>query len=87
MKPKNLTHLTHYIILLTLMVIGILLFSVSGGNRQLQFLIILAISLSYFAWGIIHHLIEKNLYKEVFIQYFLFALLGLCSITALIFYL
>jgi hypothetical protein len=87
MKNKTLKHLSHYVVLLTLMSLGLLFFSVTSHTPLLQVLIVIALSLAYLLWGIIHHLIEKNLYLEVFLEYLLFSLLGAAGAIALILYL
>lgn len=87
MKNKTLKHLSHYVILLTLMFLGLLLFSVSSHTPLFQVLIVIILSLTYLLWGILHHLIEKNLYLEVFLEYLLFSLLGAAGTIALILYL
>jgi predicted tellurium resistance membrane protein TerC len=87
MKNKTLKHLIHYVVLLTIMFLGIIFFSVSGHTPILQIAVVVALSFFYLAWGIIHHLIEKNLYLEVFLEYLLFSFLGAVLTIALILYL
>ena len=87
MKGKSLRHLTHYVVLMTIMMLGIITFSVFGHSPLYRGLITVLVSLGYFAWGIVHHLLEKNLYPEVVIEYLLFALLGAGGAIALIYYL
>lgn len=87
MKTKTLKHISHYLILLIFMLVGILLFSVSGHTPLIQILIVVTLSIIYLLWGIIHHLIEKNLYLEVFLEYLLFSILGGIGTVALILYL
>jgi hypothetical protein len=87
MKNKTLKHLSHYVVLLTLMLLGLLFFSITGHTPILRIIIIIGLSFFYLLWGVLHHAIEKNLYLEVFLEYLLFSLLGAALTIALILYL
>lgn len=78
-------HLSHYLPLL-----GILLAGFSGlvwfsYDRSFQILVAIALAISYVIWGIIHHLIHKDLYLAVVIEYLVVASLGLVIVFSLIF--
>lgn len=78
-------HLIHYLILLSLFTFGLFFFVYFGYNRIIQSWCVIAMSIAYFLWGIIHHYLEKNLYLKVVIEYFLVALLGAILVISLIY--
>lgn len=84
---KSVRHLTHYSILLAILLLGLTIALAVGQDQLSQMITIGAISLGYFTWGIIHHYLEKDLYLEIILEYLLFAVLGTISAIAIIFYL
>lgn len=87
MKSKSLRHVTHYLVLLALMLTGIVALLFTGTNLRLQTTIVILLALAYFVWGLAHHALEKELHAEIVIEYLLFALLGAGSILAVLYYL
>lgn len=87
MTPKSLRHLSHYIVLLVIMLTGLIAMVSSGQNTSTHFVILVLISLSYFVWGIAHHLLEKDLHPEVVIEHFIMSLLGLATVLGVLYYL
>lgn len=87
MKQKSIRHLTHYVVLLTIMFIGLIIVTSLGKDIWRQSIVIAVMSLMFVLWGVIHHTIEKDLYWEVFLEYLLFGLLGTAGAVGLIFYL
>ncbi|MBL7159644.1 hypothetical protein ISS85_04155, partial [Candidatus Microgenomates bacterium] len=78
-------YLSRYLTLLSIFVIGFSFFVYFDYNRSIQVWCVIAMSLAYFLWGMIHHYLEKNLYLKVVIEYFLIALLGAVLIISLIY--
>lgn len=71
LKKEIKNHLWHYLLLLTVSVFFILLFSLFKGNRLGQFFIASLFVIFYLVWGIIHHLLEKTFYLKIVVEYIL----------------
>lgn len=87
MTSKSLRHITHYIVLLIILMAGLLAIVTSGRNLSTRVIILVLISFSYFIWGIIHHSLEKDLHFEIVAEYFIFSLLGLTLVLGVLYYL
>ncbi len=82
MKERYL--ITHYLPLVAVLsaaVIGYLLFSY---DRALKISLAIATGTAYFAWGLIHHYIHKDLNSEIVIEYFVVCVFGISAIIILI---
>lgn len=83
---KNfIKHVPYYTPLIGIFFAGALGFALFSYDRIFQVAISIAIALSYVIWGIIHHLVEKDLYWEVVVEYLVVASLGLVILFSLIF--
>ncbi len=77
-------NIVHFIPLL-----GILLFSTLGFwffsyNREFQFAIAAATSVSYVVWGVVHHIIHKDFNWSVFLEYFCISIIGFVILSFMI---
>lgn len=76
--------LPHYMLLGGILLsgfVGLILFSY---DKNFQVAIVLALGISYFSWGLIHHHIHKDLYFEVAVEYAAVAFLGMVMLASLI---
>lgn len=87
MSQKSLRHLSHYIVLLVIMMAGLVAMIASGKSTLAHTVILVLMSLGYFFWGVIHHFLEKDLHFEVVLEYFIMSLLGLAFVFGVIYYL
>ena len=87
MSSKTLRHLSHYIVLLVILMAGLVALIVSGKSTLAHTVILVLISLGYFFWGVIHHFLEKDLHLEVVFEYFILSLLGLSFVFGVLYYL
>lgn len=78
-------HLPHYFALIGLMAVGVAGLAFFEYDQGFQTAIAIAIAFGYFAWGVIHHLIHKDLYLAVVIEYLSVSILGLVIIMSLIY--
>lgn len=78
-------HLPHYFALIGLMAVGVAGFSLFSYDRGFQTALIIAMAFGYFAWGIVHHLIHKDLYFAVVMEYLAVSILGLVVVLSLIY--
>lgn len=77
-------HLSHYLTLIGILFAGftgLILFSYDG---YFQLSVAVATSVSYVVWGITHHILHKDFYFEVFLEYLAVAILGLTIIFTLV---
>lgn len=78
-------HLPHYISLIGILVAGVIGFKIFEYDRFFQIGIIVAMSLSYVSWGVIHHLIHKDICLSVVVEYITVAFLGTILALSLIY--
>ncbi len=76
MRKEIRTHFWHYFFLLLIIGSGSLAFIMSP-DKTVKFRIAALLALAYIFWGIIHHLLERNLKLKIVIEYSLIGLLGL----------
>ena len=84
MRNKDARHLRHFIVLLSVMAVGIFLGLFFANNRTFIRLLAINLSLFYFLWGLYHHHQEKTLYFEVVLEYLLLSIFGAALIIAVI---
>ncbi len=87
MTSKSLRHLTHYIVLLAIMMTGLVAMIASGRSTLTHTVILILLSISYFVWGLVHQFLEKELHLEIILEYLLFSLLGLAFVFGVLYYL
>ena len=82
---KNLAkHLPHYLSLIGILLAGTVAFSLFSYDRAFQAAVAIATAVSYVVWGLIHHLLHRDLYLTVAIEYIVVATLGLSIVFSLI---
>ena len=69
-------HFSHYISLIGIMAATVVGFFVFSYDKNFQLAVITAACIAYFAWGIVHHVLHKNLNLQVIIEYGVIASLG-----------
>jgi hypothetical protein len=77
-------HIPHYISLFAIFFAGVLGFYLFSYDKSFQIGIAIALAASYVSWGIIHHVIHKDIYLSVILEYVSVAILGLVMILSLI---
>lgn len=86
---KNLKKISkdiqHYLPLFGIIVSGFIAFTLFSYDKLFQVTILVAVSISYVVWGIIHHAIHKDLYLSVIIEYIVISILGLVIVSSLVF--
>lgn len=70
-------HFLYYLVLITILGLGIILFYLFAGNSQRQFTVIIATSITYFLWGVVYHKLEGDLHPKIVVEYLLIALLAI----------
>lgn len=74
-------HIAHFVILLAILAGGVGTFFYVGSNTTLQLVTGIVTAVSYVAWGLIHHAIEKDLHQKVVVEY---VLIGTIAIVLLV---
>lgn len=77
-------HLPHYLPLFGIFIFGVAGFYFFSYDRVFQISIIVAISIAYVIWGIIHHFIHEDLHWKIVMEYMGVAIIGLSIILSLI---
>ncbi len=77
-------HLPHYMSLIGMFTVAFIGFFVFSYDRGFQTAIVVGASVGYVAWGIVHHAIHKDLNLEVFLEYLIFAVVGLVVVLSLV---
>lgn len=78
-------HIAHYFSLVGILaatVVGFLMFSY---DKDFQFAITTACCTGYFSWGLVHHLIHKDLNMQIIIEYLMISVVGFVIATSVIF--
>jgi len=74
MDKKYLT-IIEYLALFTIFALGAYFYSFFRFNPYKQFLVVIAVSISYVIWGTLYHLIRVRLYWHIVYEYILIAVL------------
>ncbi len=76
MKNNHHFHISHYLILLFYLAIGVITFVYFSGFPNRQFVIAVVFSLLYFIWGIVHHALEGDLHPKIMVEYLVISILA-----------
>jgi hypothetical protein len=79
-------HLAHYLPLAGIFVSAVLAFWLFAYDRKFQFAVAIAVSISYVVWGVVHHILHKDICLEIIFEYIMFAAVGLLILASVIFY-
>lgn len=82
---KYLKHLPHYISLIGILFVAFLAFLFFSYDKFFLVGVTIAVASAYLSWGIIHHLIHKDLSFSVALEYFAVSVLGVVIVLSLIF--
>lgn len=78
-------HLPHYISLIGILIAGLIGFYVFSYDHFFQVGIVVALSLSYVSWGVIHHTIHRDICLSIILEYVAIAILGAVMALSLIY--
>lgn len=81
----KIKHLPHYVSLIGILVATVIGFFVFSYDKNFQLAIVGAASISYFSWGIVHHILHKNLNFQIAIEYLVIASIGFVIGVSVIF--
>lgn len=69
MRSEFIRHRLAYIVLMVGIAIFVVLFLGAWPNRWIQRIVVLAMSLFYFIWGLLTHFKTKTITREVIFEY------------------
>lgn len=81
---KPIRSILDYLILTLLVSAAIILVLYFNGNKFYQQIVIVALSILYIVWGILHHIKEKSIQARIVLEYVLFGLLGCILVIGLL---
>lgn len=85
MLSKFAKNLQHFLPLVGVFVAGVVGFYLFSYDRLLQQILIVAVSVSYVVWGLVHHYVHDDLNFTVVFEYVALGILGIVIIFSLIF--
>lgn len=77
---KLSVHAIHFIILILILLGSAGAFLFLQGNHTSQLIVGVLTAVSYVAWGIIHHMLQKDLHTKIVVEY---VLMGAIAIALL----
>ena len=77
-------HLPHYLPLIGIFAFGIIGFAFFSYDRLFQTIVVISASLAYVFWGVIHHMVHKELYLSTIFEYISIAVIGAVIVISLI---
>lgn len=80
MKPKINKHLIDRIVFVLILILGLILFFYFNFSRSYQLLIIFGMITFYLVWGILHHLRDRTLDVEIFLEYLAITIIAIILI-------
>lgn len=78
-------HIAHYVPLMGIFMAGTVGFWLFAYDRQFQLAVSIAVTVAYVVWGVVHHIIHKDLCLEIFFEYLMFAAVGFLILASVIF--
>lgn len=70
-------HKTYYLLLTLILLLGFALVVLSSPNRILQGQFIVATGITYFLFGVVHHIKNHDMHPKIVVEYALIASLGI----------
>lgn len=74
----------HYLVLFAGLFLGLIAFFGLFGLPDLRKEAVIALSVFYFCWGVVHHRLEQDLHIKIVVEYFLVATIACLILLSLI---
>lgn len=78
------SHIISYIVLVLILATGVGAFYFVRPNVTLQLIIAIITSVAYVLWGIIHHMIQKDLHHKIVIEYMLIGAIAIVLLVTIL---
>ena len=76
MNSDFMKHIWYYCVSFVVASVCILLLFLVQGDKNMQIVIVLGLTLFYITWGLLHHAIHHNIPLKIVIEYVLIGSLG-----------
>ena len=87
-SAHSANHLHHhnlqYLILIILLAVSFFAFAQSSNSKEKQLQIAVVTAVTYFCWGIFHHIYDRDLRFKIVVEYAVIGLFSLGSIWVLL---
>jgi hypothetical protein len=77
-------HVIHYIVLAIILCAGLAAFYWARPDAALQFIVGVVVSVSYVAWGLIHHALQKDLHQKIVVEYILIGAIAIILLATVL---
>ncbi|KKR34337.1 MAG: hypothetical protein UT63_C0003G0053 [Candidatus Gottesmanbacteria bacterium GW2011_GWC2_39_8] len=84
MKKSKSHHLIAYLILIFILLSGLFFFLNFQGVPRMQIEVAVITSVFYALWGIVHHLIDRDLHPKIVVEYILIGLIAVILIKGVL---
>jgi hypothetical protein len=74
----------HYAVLGVILIGGIVTFLYVRPNTSLQLAVGIITSVSYIAWGLIHHALQKDLHRKIVVEYLLIGAIAVVLLATIL---
>lgn len=82
---KHLLHrIPYYFPLISIFLVAIVGFIAFQFDRTFQMYIVVSVAVSYCLWGIVYHILHKNLTIEIVFEYIIVSVLGLAGVLTVL---
>lgn len=76
--------MSHFIVLVALLAVGVLTFIYVRPNTTLQLFVGIITASAYVLWGIIHHAIQKDLHQKIVVEYLLIGAIAIVLLVTML---
>lgn len=73
-----------YLVLTCILLGGLFCFYYAQGNTLLQFIVGVITSVCYVLWGVIHHMLKKDLHTRVVVEYILMGAIAIVLLATIL---
>lgn len=73
LKKEVKNHLFDYLLLITAGIFFLILLNIFRGQREIEFIVLVAFAFFYIIWGVYHHIINETLHLKTVVEYVLIA--------------
>jgi hypothetical protein len=77
-------HITHYLVLIVLLGIGLYAFYYARPDASLQFIVGVITSVAYVLWGIMHHALQGDLHQKIVVEYILIGAIAIVLLATVL---
>lgn len=81
---KTARNIQHFLPLIGILGAGLLAFFLFSYDQKFQLAAIIATAAGYIAWGIVHHVMKKDISFEVVLEYVIVAILGVIIVWSVL---